>query len=293
MSDSSSTEINCGPNAESVNSDSNDDTTSSSYSSEGGDDMINNKLTEKLKKSIVTDNNIHKCVHKVTKCMIVSPCCKQEFKCRRCHDKYFEDNDEAHKLDTKKIKQMVCDYCLTLQDVSNKCTTCDIKFSDYYCDICKIHNDKPMFHCEKCDECILGNKFDYKHCNTCKCCIFHTVYDTHKCITDRLKGNCSICLESFENGERNNLMKCGHTIHYDCYTQYIKSSYKCPVCQKTIKDMSDEFRNIDRSIEFQPMPEMKRVHIKCNDCEQKSKPYFHHVGLKCEKCGSYNTYKIN
>jgi hypothetical protein len=38
--------------------------------------------------------------------------------------------------------------------------------------------------------------------------------------------------------------------------------------------------------------ERSKVDILCNDCEGKSRTFFHHLGLECGKCGGFNTSRI-
>ncbi|CRG85598.1 hypothetical protein PISL3812_02643 [Talaromyces islandicus] len=70
--------------------------------------------------------------------------------------------------------------------------------------------------------------------------------------------------------------------------------YTCKKC-KSIMNMEARFRNLDRTIESQPMPvEFKdtRAMVYCNDCGAKSDVPYHWLGLKCDLCESYNTAQI-
>ena len=56
--------------------------------------------------------------------------------------------------------------------------------------------------------------------------------------------------------------------------------------------MEFQFRNLDRSIENQPMPPQfqdTKAMVYCNDCRAKSVVKYHWLGLKCAICDSYNT----
>lgn len=91
-------------------------------------------------------------------------------------------------------------------------------------------------------------------------------------------------------------MKCGHTIHDDCRAEYIKRSYKCPICNKSVENMESLFRRLDKHLEEQPMPEEytnTRAIILCNDCEAKTTTKYHWGGLRCEVCLSYNTVELH
>ncbi|RWA04612.1 hypothetical protein EKO27_g10491 [Xylaria grammica] len=59
--------------------------------------------------------------------------------------------------------------------------------------------------------------------------------------------------------------------------------------------MESQFRNLDLSIQAQPMPqEFKdaRAIVLCHDCSAKSSTTYHWLGLKCGVCESYNTAQL-
>lgn len=90
-------------------------------------------------------------------------------------------------------------------------------------------------------------------------------------------------------------MKCGHSIHERCFTEWCKTSYKCPICSKSIANMESQFRRLDRHIEEQPMPveySSNRAYVFCNDCNSRSITKYHWLGLKCSICESYNTTQL-
>ena len=91
-------------------------------------------------------------------------------------------------------------------------------------------------------------------------------------------------------------MLCGHSIHQTCYYEHKKSSYKCPICNKSTINMETHFRNLDRAIDNQPMPlEFRdtKAMVSCNDCYAKSAVKYHWLGLKCAICDSYNTAQLS
>lgn len=90
-------------------------------------------------------------------------------------------------------------------------------------------------------------------------------------------------------------MPCGHSIHRKCYQEHEKTSYKCPICNKSFRNMESQFRNLDVAIQAQPMPPEFRdtkATVLCNDCCAKSTTKYHWLGLKCVICNSYNTAEI-
>ncbi|PIG81902.1 CHY and RING finger domain protein [Aspergillus arachidicola] len=59
--------------------------------------------------------------------------------------------------------------------------------------------------------------------------------------------------------------------------------------------MESTFRNLDRTIQSQPMPAEfndTKALIYCNDCGAKSVVKYHWLGLRCDMCESYNTAQI-
>lgn len=90
-------------------------------------------------------------------------------------------------------------------------------------------------------------------------------------------------------------MECGHPIHKNCYSQYMATSYKCPLCNKSIVKMDAIFLNLANIIKEQPMPEewkhMRSV-VLCNDCSAKCSTPYHFLGLRCQNCQSFNTVEL-
>lgn len=74
------------------------------------------------------------------------------------------------------------------------------------------------------------------------------------------------------------------------------TSYKCPLCNKSIVKMDALFMNLANIIKEQPMPEEfqnVRSVILCNDCSAKCSTAYHFLGLRCEICQSYNTVELD
>lgn len=96
----------------------------------------------------------------------------------------------------------------------------------------------------------------------------------------------------FDSVKRVIFMDCGHTIHHSCFRELLKSSYRCPLCNKSVVNMEIQFRNYDAAIQNQPMPDEyrdTRAVVSCNDCSAKSQTAYHWLGLRCSICRSYNT----
>lgn len=90
-------------------------------------------------------------------------------------------------------------------------------------------------------------------------------------------------------------MPCGHYMHKQCYTMYMETAYKCPICKKSAVKMDLQWRKLTSAIESQPMPEQfanTRAIVQCNDCSRKSSVKYHWLGNQCENCDSYNTTEL-
>ena len=124
-----------------------------------------------------------------------------------------------------------------------------------------------------------------------------SVEHSHKCIERVADCDCPICGDyMFTSPHPVVFMLCGHGIHKACYDEHMKSSYKCPICNKSTVNMESQFRNLDRAIDSQPMPpqfqDIKAM-VSCNDCYAKSAVKYHWLGLKCAICDSYNTAQLS
>ncbi|ODH49674.1 hypothetical protein GX48_04198 [Paracoccidioides brasiliensis] len=222
--------------------------------------------------------------------------CKRWYTCRFCHDQ-----EEDHTLNRRATQNMLCMVCSTPQPAGQWCKSCGVQAASYYCSVCKLWDndtEKSIYHCNDCGICRIGQGIgkDYYHCKTCSVCIPVSIQQTHRCIERSTKCDCPICGDyMFTSPEAVIFMKCGHSIHQKCFSQYSKTSYRCPICSKTIANMEAHFRNLDRTISDQPMPpdfRDTRALISCNDCSAKSAVQYHWLGLKCEICYSYNTTQI-
>ena len=244
------------------------------------------------------------CKHYLRRCSIFAECCQEFFVCHRCHDDVKNPtdsfSDENHEIDRKEIKTIKCSNCNKIQHVQQYCEECNVCFGFYFCEICKTIDDvdKDYFHCNKCEICRVGRGIKYVHCDTCKMCYSEKMQ--HKCIE---VGDCPICYEDLKTSTVSiHKLNCGHNIHQKCFSELIKTSYKCPMCQKSVADMKEYIKTMDTHLAQNPMPAEyknedgtdKIIKIYCNDCEKYTDTAFHFVGLKCmeENCGGYNTTQI-
>lgn len=90
--------------------------------------------------------------------------CDKWYPCRLCHD-----TQEDHKLPRFQTRHMLCMLCTTPQLTSDICINCGELSAQYYCNICKLwenRSSKPIYHCHDCGICRrgLGLGKDYVHC---------------------------------------------------------------------------------------------------------------------------------
>ncbi|KAL1990690.1 hypothetical protein VTN49DRAFT_6529 [Thermomyces lanuginosus] len=242
------------------------------------------------------EENILGCQHYRRNVKLQCYTCKKWYTCRFCHDEA-----EDHTLERRKTENMLCMVCGLPQPAAQWCKECGTRAASYYCGVCKLwDNDssKSIYHCYDCGICRVGQGLgkDFVHCKTCGVCIPISIQKTHRCIENSTQCDCPICGDyMFTSPDTVVFMRCGHSIHQKCYLEYSKSSYRCPICSKTIMNMEAQFRNLDRTIESQPMPAEFRdtkALIHCNDCGAKGAVKYHWLGLKCDLCESYNTVQI-
>ncbi|KAJ4832104.1 hypothetical protein Tsubulata_028051 [Turnera subulata] len=276
----------------------------------------------------------HGCEHYRRRCKIRAPCCNQVFPCRHCHNEATSSLSNAkdrHEIVRHEVTQVICSLCNTEQQVSQVCNTCGVKMGEYFCDVCKFYDDdasKDQFHCDGCGICRLvikvslpklpgpgvkvGGRENFFHCEKCVCvpgsCYTVSLRDNHSCIENSMKNYCPVCYEYLFDSVKHAIV-----MNLIGYIKFSSLRYRCPICSKTVLDMSDFWQLLDREvrqhcgsrsvgvnfvikvIEAVQMPQeyQYEVRILCNDCNDTSKVAFHIVGHKCSHCGSYNTRRIS
>ncbi|CAN6676954.1 unnamed protein product [Malus baccata var. baccata] len=229
------------------------------------------------------------CKHYRRRCQIRAPCCNEIHPCRHCHN-------EA----TSMLSNPFDRHELVRYEVAKVCTNCGVSMGEYFCDICKFYDDdttKEQFHCNDCGICRIGGRDKFFHCKKCGSCYSIRLRDNHLCVENSMRHHCPICYEFlFDSLKDTTVMKCGHTMHRECYNEMMqRDKYCCPICSKSVIDMSRTWQRIDEEIEATVMPEdyrYKKVWILCNDCNDTTEVYFHIIGQKCNHCNSYNTRTI-
>lgn len=244
------------------------------------------------------------CSHYRRRCKIRAPCCNEIFDCRHCHNEAKNSLDidllDRHDLPRHEVVKVICSLCDTEQDVQQYCMNCGVSMGKYFCTICKFFDDdtsKNQFHCDECGICRTGGKENFFHCKKCECCYSKLMENRHHCLERPMHHNCPICFEyMFDTMKGITILRCGHTIHHKCVKEMGQHHrYSCPICSKSIVDMTHHWEKLDQVIASTPMPETyqsKMVWILCNDCGANSHVQFHIVGHKCQSCKSYNTRQI-
>ncbi|XP_047154313.1 probable E3 ubiquitin-protein ligase RZFP34 isoform X2 [Vigna umbellata] len=135
------------------------------------------------------------------------------------------------------------------------------------------------------------------HCYKCGCCYPTQMKNSHPCVEGAMHHDCPVCFEYlFESVNDVLVLPCGHTIHKSCLNEMREHfQYACPLCSKSVCDMSMIWEKFDMEIAATPMPEAyrnKMIWILCNDCTKTSHVQYHLVAQKCLNCKSYNTRQI-
>ncbi|KAM1200732.1 hypothetical protein ACFX2I_016972 [Malus domestica] len=241
------------------------------------------------------------CSHYRRRCRIRAPCCNEIFYCRHCHNEAKNDisidQKYRHDIPRHQVKQVICSLCNTEQEVQQVCINCGVCMGKYFCETCKLFDDdvsKKQYHCNGCGICRIGGRENFFHCDKCGCCYSMLMKNSHPCVEGAMHHDCPVCFEFlFETRDDVTVMPCGHTIHKNCLNEMRDHyQYACPLCSKSVCDMSKVWEKYDMEIAATPMPEPyqnKLVSILCNDCGKSSQVQYHVMARKCPNCKSYNT----
>ncbi|XP_023524321.1 probable E3 ubiquitin-protein ligase RZFP34 isoform X1 [Cucurbita pepo subsp. pepo] len=266
------------------------------------------------------------CAHYRRRCRIRAPCCNEIFDCRHCHNdiknSIYLDQKERHEIPRHEVDQVICSLCGAEQEVRQECMNCGVCFGKYFCESCKLFDDdasKKQYHCDGCGICRydiliriplglcshaysmaferfdrIGGRENFFHCHKCGCCYSAILKNSHPCIEGAMHHDCPVCFEYlFDSTNDVSVMPCGHTIHQNCLNAMRDHfQFACPLCSKSVCDMSKVWEKFDMEIAATPNPEPyqnKVVWILCNDCGKTSKVQYHVVAQKCLNCRSYNT----
>ncbi|KAK2983119.1 hypothetical protein RJ640_022591 [Escallonia rubra] len=209
----------------------------------------------------------HGCSHYQRRCRIRAPCCDEVFDCRHCHNEaknsIHVDQKLRHDVPRHQIKQVICSLCGTEQEVRQNCVNCGVCMGRYFCGSCNLYDDdtsKKQYHCDGCGICRIGGQENFFHCNKCRCCFSTLLKDDHPCVEGAMHHDCPVCFEYlFETRNDVSVMRCGHTMHRSCLDEMKEhSQYACPLCCKSVCDMSKVWERLDMEVAATPMPENYR-----------------------------------
>ena len=234
------------------------------------------------------------CKHYARNNILISPCCGNEYVCRLCHD----EQEIDHKMDRYNVREMRCMLCGTRQDVKNSCEVCNATMASYYCNICHLFDDdtsKDIYHCPFCNFCRRGKGLgkDSFHCMSCNACMSLELFNKHTCTEAALSGTCPVCSDPlFESKSAIKELPCGHFMHSLCFGAYVRYSYTCPICTKSLGDMEVYWKMIDAMLLSEKLPieyARRKQTVRCHDCGTVTEAPFHFVYHKCTGCHGYNT----
>jgi len=222
------------------------------------------------------------------KCTLLCNICKQFYHCRFCHNE-----SQDHKFDRHNVKSIKCMDCKILQIPQQSCENCGIEFGKYYCDKCYLYCESTdVFHCDGCKICRKGPQEDYQHCHKCSMCIRVEALNDHVCFESTFEGDCAICGDSlFDMRQYGSLLKCGHAIHQNCMQQYVSSNYRCPLCKKSMVDMTAAWKELSEHYKdaLDIRDHNRSVQRYCNDCCELFENSFSPFMLyQCPLCKGFN-----
>ena len=158
-----------------------------------------NRQIQSLYSKNTTPVSVEKCTHYNKQCNnFYFKCCNIIDECHRCHRELQNCN-----ITPPQIETIQCKLCNTSQSPSESCIECKIKFSNFYCNICKIWTEFEIDHCDKCGFCRLGKVGSLFHCDDCELCYSSPA---HQCTKKSLrKENCPVCFESVHTSQKSSV----------------------------------------------------------------------------------------
>ncbi|KAK1265541.1 hypothetical protein QJS04_geneDACA021306 [Acorus gramineus] len=198
---------------------------------------------------------LYGCHHYRRRCRIRAPCCNEIFDCRHCHN-------EAKELD--------CCHTLLIE----ACITAGSLASDYLTHTLLtpmspvvallggggsyVLSVAPSRRHRKNSTIAMGVEF-------AGCCYSVLLKNSHSCVERAMHHDCPVCFEYlFESTNDVSVLPCGHTIHVKCLKEMQQHlQYACPLCSKSVCDMSKVWEMMDMEVAATPIPEVyqNRMHI--------------------------------
>ncbi|XP_024394321.1 E3 ubiquitin-protein ligase RZFP34 isoform X2 [Physcomitrium patens] len=231
----------------------------------------------------------HGCAHYKRGCKIRAPCCNEVFDCRHCHN-------DAKCIFRVSMRRMIHNATRLIgaswKRLSVPCAITS-KMCNKFVKIVASVWASIFAPSASSLTMIIGGRDNFFHCDRCGCCYSVELRERHTCVEKSMHQDCAICMEYlFDSLMDITVLPCGHTLHLECLQEMYKHyQYNCPLCNKSVCDMSSVWKEIDLEIASIQMPEnqSRMVWILCNDCGAKNEVRYHVVGQKCGTCPSYNT----
>ncbi|XP_028406506.1 RING finger and CHY zinc finger domain-containing protein 1-like isoform X1 [Dendronephthya gigantea] len=174
------------------------------------------------------------CNHYERRCMVKFDCCDKYWPCSRCHNEASTCKQKPKTRDTTMIKCMKCEKEQQFGENGQFCISCNTRFADFYCGICKHLTGKGNhpYHCEKCGICRNHGDRSF-HCDICGVCLDVQLKENHKCRPDSGHEHCGICLEDTFKGSQ--ILPCFHKVHKECLISMMIQSgiTRCSICRES------------------------------------------------------------
>ncbi|KAL0792379.1 hypothetical protein Bca101_063756 [Brassica carinata] len=259
----------------------------------------------------------HGCPHYRRRCCIRAPCCNEIFGCHHCHNEAKQNNisvdqKQNHDIPRQKVEQItrslssssqvICILCGTEQEVCSNSLLLFAKLvltAECAWGSTSVNpaSSTMMIHLKNS---ITATAVESAESEDMKISFTATsvavvIQSFSRTVTLVLKEQCITTAPFYLFESRNDVtvLPCGHTIHQKCLEEMREHyQYACPLCSKSVCDMSKVWEKFDVEIAATPMPEPyqnRMVQILCNDCGKKSEVQYHVVAQKCPNCKSYNT----
>jgi len=219
--------------------------------------MINQIRTGQSADSRITDNASESnmsisCEHYPKKrcSKLFFACCQVFDPCHWCH------LARGCRQRPAQVAHIECIECGIQQTPSNQCVSCGIQFGRIHCDICKLWTEVDVFHCDSCLMCRVGKRDQTYHCARCDCCWSADNRETHHCVGVSWKElSCPFCLESMHYSRvAGQVLNCDHVVHSPCVESALrKGQYRCPLCRKSMCNMTSYWNALRHSINAQPI----------------------------------------
>ncbi|XP_013614228.1 PREDICTED: uncharacterized protein LOC106320414 isoform X3 [Brassica oleracea var. oleracea] len=90
------------------------------------------------------------------------------------------------------------------------------------------------------------------------CCYSKVLEDKHRCLEGALHHNCPVCFEYlFDSTKDITVLRCGHAVHLECTKDMeLHNRYTCPLCSKSICDMSSVWKKLDEEVAAYKIPKV-------------------------------------